>query len=155
MAMANVSASIDVGVSLSGSQDSGMGTVKDVVSKSNLGLSQAAGLFYHEDVAITNPQSWTLGSGSDCPNAFGEDQAFGQLTGVYIKNNTGGTLQIGAGANPIDIFGDSAADTFELVTGGTFIYLNPAGLTLTGGASDDLKIAGAAGAVDLIIVGTA
>ena len=153
MAMASVSAEINVGITAAGSSDSGMGSAKDTISKAGLGLSKTGGLFYTDDAAIANPQTWTLGSGSTCKDAFGADQAFVTLFGLYIKNNTGGTLQIGAGANPLDIFGIPVGDTFELVTGATFLYLNPTGLTLTGGVDDDLKIAGAAGAIDLMIIG--
>lgn len=150
--MANNVAGIAINATLSENKDSGLGSVKDSVSLSGLGLSKTGGKYYHSDAAITNPQTYDLNDGS-LKDAFGDAIAFATLYGLYIKNNTGGTLQIGAGTNPVDFFGTPATHTFELVDGGTFLYENPTGLTLTPGSSDDLKFAGAAGDLDIIIVG--
>lgn len=150
--MANEVANIAINATLSGNKDSGLGTVKDAVSLSGLGLSKTGGKYYHNDAAIGADEDYDLNDGS-LEDAFGDGIAFDTLFGLYIKNNTGGTLQVGDGTNPIRMFGTAAGDTFELVDGATFVYLNPTGLTLTPGVSDDLKIAGSAGAIDIIIVG--
>lgn len=151
--MANEVANIAVNATLTGSQDSGLGTVKDAVSVSGLGISKSgAGVkYYHSDGVLGNPEVLVLNDAS-MTDAFGNTLTLLTLFAIFIKNNSGSTLQIGAGANPLDIFGDKAADTFELVDGGTFMYLNPTGLTL--GADDTLTITGSAGAADIIIIGS-
>ena len=150
--MANEVANIAINATLTGNKDSGLGSVKDAVSLSSLGISKSGGTikFYHSDGALGNPEVLVLNDAS-MEDAFGDGITFLTLHAVFIRNNSGNTLQIGAGANPIDIFGDKVADTFELVDGGTFIYLNPTGLTL--GADDTLTITGSAGAADIIIIG--
>ncbi len=150
--MANEAANIAINATMTGDKDSGLGTVKDTVSLSGLGISKTGGNtnYYHSDGNLGNPEVLVLNDAS-MDDAFGVGITFLTLYAIYIKNNSGNTLQIGAGANPIDIFGDKAADTFELVDGGTFVYLNPTGLTL--GADDTLTITGSAGAADIIIIG--
>lgn len=154
MAMEHVKAVISLAVSMSGDQDSGMGLVKDAVSKADLGLTTPTGAkFYHDDREIGTAEEYTLGSGSDCPDAFGNDQAFTKLHALYIKNNTGSDLAIGAGTNPVLLTGTAGSETSILPTGCTFLYINPTGLTLETGVSDDLKLAGTGGDVDIIIIG--
>lgn len=150
--MANELAVIAITASLSANKDSGLGTVKDAVSKASLGLSKSGGTirYYHTDGALGNPEVLVLNDDS-ITDAFGVGMSIVTLHGIYIRNNSGATLQIGAGANPIDIFGDKVADTFELVDGGIFMYLNDTGLAL--GADDTLTITGSAGNADIIIVG--
>jgi len=150
--MANEVSNIAINATMTANKDSGLGTVKDAVSLSSLGMSKSGGKFWHDDSSISNPERIDLNDGT-LEDAFGDAIELVTLYAIYIKNNTGSTLQIGAADHPVDIFGDSSADTFELVTGGTFIYLNPTGLTLTPGSSDALNIAGAAGACDIIIIG--
>lgn len=151
--MANEVANIAINVTMTGNKDSGLGTVKDAVSLSGLGISKSgAGIkYYHDNGNLGNPEVLVLNDGS-INDAFGDAITFLTLHAIFIKNNSGATLQIGAGANPIDIFGTMATDTFELVDGGTFVYLNPTGLTL--GANDTLTITGSAGAADIIIIGS-
>jgi len=148
--MANEVANIAVTAILTANKDSGLGTVKDAVSVSGLGLNKTGIRYYHNDGALGNPEVLVLNDDSML-DAFGVGMSIITLHAIYIRNNTGATLQIGAGANPIDIFGDKAADTFELVDGGIFMYLNPTGLTL--GADDTLTITGSAGLCDIIIYG--
>ena len=152
--MDNVKAEIGINSSLVGDIDSGLGEAKDSVSLSGLGISVsgAGKKFYHKDEAISNPENYDLNDGT-LKDAFGVGIVMTTLYAIYIRNNTGGTLQIGAAASPIDIFGTPATHTFELVDNGVFVYLNSSGLTLTPATSDMLKIAGAAGAIDIIIVG--
>ncbi len=150
--MANEVANIAINANLTANKDSGLGSVKDAVSLAGLGMSKTGGAinYYHSDGNLGNPEVLVLNDAS-LEDAFGDGITFLTLYGIYIKNNSGATVQIGAGANPIDIFGDKVTDTFELVDGGTFIYLNPTGLTL--GADDTLTITGSAGAADIIIIG--
>ena len=151
--MANEVANIAINATLTGNKDSGLGTVKDTVSLANLGLNKSAGAgkYYHSDGNLGNPEVLVLNDAS-MNDAFGDGITFLVIHAIYIRNNSGNTLQIGAGANPIDIFGDKVTDTFELVDGGIFVYLNPTGLTL--GADDTLTITGSAGAADIIIFGS-
>ncbi len=151
--MANEVANIAINATLTGNKDSGLGTVKDAVSLAGLGISKSAGagVYYHSDGNLGNPEVLVLNDDS-MKNAFGDGISFLIIHAIFIKNNSGNTVQIGAGANPIDIFGDKVTDTFELVDGGTFVYLNPTGLTL--GANDTLTITGSAGAADIIIIGS-
>ena len=150
--MANEVANIALNATLTGNKDSGLGTVKDKVSLAGLGMSKtgASAKYYHSDGVLGNPEVLVLNDAS-MSDAFGDSISFLTLHAVYIKNNSGDVLQIGAGANAINIFGDKVTDTFELVDGGTFLYLNPTGLTL--GADDTLTITGSAGAADIIIIG--
>ena len=148
--MANEVANIAINANLSADKDSGLGTVKDKVGRSGLGMSKTGGRYYHSDGVLGNPEVLVLNDAS-LNDAFGVSISFLVLYGIYIKNNSGDTLQIGAGANPVNIFGDKVTDTFELVDGGTFLYLNPTGLTL--GTDDTLTITGSAGAADIIIIG--
>ncbi len=150
--MANEVANIAINAILSGDKDSGLGTVKDKVSLSGLGMTKSGGTikYYHSDSNLGNPEVLVLNDAS-IDDAFGVGITFLTLHAIYIKNNSGNVLQVGAGANPIDIFGDKVTDTFELIDGGTFIYLNPTGLTL--GTDDTLTITGSAGAADIIIIG--
>ncbi len=152
--MASEAVNIALNATLSASNDSGLGVVKDKVSQTGLGMSKSGGTtrYWHDDGAVGTPERFDLNDGT-LTDAFGDAIAFVTLYGLYIKNNTGGTIQIGAADHPIDIFGASVADTFELVTGGTFLYLNPSGLTLTPATSDALTIDGSAGACDIIIIG--
>ncbi len=150
--MANELANLAITASLSANKDSGLGTVKDVVSLAGLGISKTGGTikYYHSDGNLGNPEVLVLNDGS-LSDAFGDSITLLTLHAIYIRNNSGNTLQIGAGANPIDIFGDKVTDTFELVDGGVFLYANNAGLTL--GVDDTLTITGSAGAADIIIIG--
>ncbi len=150
--MANEVANIAINATLTANKDSGLGTVKDLASLAGLGMNKTGGTikYYHTDGVLGNPEVLVLNDAS-INDAFGDGITFLTLHGIYIKNNSGDTLQIGAGANPVDIFGDKASDTFELPDGCTFIYLNPTGLTL--GADDTLTITGSAGAADIIIIG--
>lgn len=150
--MANEVANIAINVTMTANKDSGLGTVKDAVSLAGLGISKTGGAvnYYHSDGVLGNPEVLVLNDGT-IDDAFGVGITFLTIYAIFIKNNSGNTVQIGAGANPIDIFGDKAADTFELVDDGTFIYLNPTGLTL--GSDDTLTITGSAGAADIIIIG--
>ncbi len=151
--MANEVANIAINATLTGSKDSGLGTVKDAVSVSGLGINKSgAGIkYYHSDGVLGNPEVLVLNDAS-INDAFGDSITFLTIFAIFIKNNSGNTLQIGAGANPIDIFGDKVTDTFELVDDGSFVYLNPTGLVL--GADDTLTITGSAGAADIIIIGS-
>ncbi|GAH27746.1 unnamed protein product, partial [marine sediment metagenome] len=154
MAMEHVKAIISLAASMSGDQDSGMGLAKDAVDKANLGLTTPTSTkFYHDDREIGAAEEYTLGSGSDCPDAFGNDQAFTKLHALYIKNDTGSDLTIGAGTNPVLLTGTAGSETIILPTGATFLYINPTGLTVQAGTSDDLKLAGTGGDVDIIIIG--
>lgn len=150
--MENVAANIAINATLVGDVDSGLGTAKDGVSLSSLGISKSGGTikYYHSDDLATSPKVLVLNDDT-LKDAFGAGISFLTLHAIYIKNNSGATLQIGAGAQPLDIFGDKATDTFELVTGGTFIYLNPTGLVI--GDNDTLTITGSAGLCDIIIIG--
>ncbi len=148
--MANEVANIAINANLSEDKDSGLGTVKDKVALSGLGINKTGVKHYHSDGVLGNPEVLVLNDAS-MGDAFGAGISFLTIFAIYIKNNSGNTLQIGAGANPIDIFGDKVTDTFELIDDGTFIYLNPTGLTL--GADDTLTITGSAGAADIIIIG--
>jgi len=150
--MANEVANIAINVTMTANKDSGIGTVKDSVSQSGLGISKTGGTinYYHSEGVLGNPEVLVLNDAS-IEDAFGDGITFLTLHAILIENNSGDTLQIGAGANPIDIFGDKASDTFELVTGGTFVYENPTGLTL--GADDTLTITGSAGSAKIIIIG--
>lgn len=148
--MANEVANIAVTATLSANKDSGLGIVKDSVSQSGLGMNKTLIRYYQSDGALGNPEVLVLNDGS-LFDAFGDSMTILTLNGIYIRNNSGDTLQIGAGANPINIFGDKATDTIELVDDGVFMYLNPTGLTL--GADDTLTITGSAGLCDIIIIG--
>ena len=152
--MASEVANIAINATMTANKDSGLGTVKDAVGLSGLGMNKSGGTtrYYHNDGAVLIDQRFDLNDGT-LKDAFGDAIAFVTLYGLYIKNNTGGTIQIGAADHPIDIFGTAVGDTFELVTGGTFLYLNPTGLTLTPATSDALTIDGSAGDCDIIIVG--
>ena len=120
--MANEVANIAINATLTANKDSGLGTVKDLVSLAGLGISKSggAGKYYHSDGNLGNPEVLVLNDGS-LKNAFGDGLSFLILHAIYIKNNSGNTVQIGAGANPIDMFGTMATHTFELVDGGTFM----------------------------------
>ena len=152
--MASEVANLALNATLTASKDSGLGSVKDNVGLSSLGMNKTGGTtkYWHDDGAVGTPERFDLNDGT-LKDAFGDAIAFITLYGLYIKNNTGGTIQIGGADHPIDMFGASAADTFELVTGGTFLYLNPTGLTLVPATSDALTIDGSAGNCDIIIIG--
>lgn len=152
--MGNEIANIVIGADLTEDSDSGLGLAKDVVSVINLGISKVGSpvKYYHSDAAVGNPETFDLND-STLKDAFGVGIAFVTLYAVLLRNRSGGTLQIGAATNPIGIFGTPATETFQLVNLATFLYMNPTGLTLTPGSSDQLKVAGASGDIDLIIIG--
>ncbi len=150
--MANEVANIALNITATGDKDYGQGEVKAKISLASLGMSKTGGTikFYSSEAALGNPEVLVLNDGS-MNDPHGDGLSLLTLHAIYIKNNSGDTVQIGAGANPINIFGDKVTDTFELVDGGTFMYLNPTGLTL--GADDTLTITGSAGAADIFIIG--
>jgi len=152
--MASEVANIAINATMTASKDSGLGSVADKVGLSGLGMSKTGGTtrYWHSDSALAAPERLDLNDGT-LKDAFGDAIAFVTLYAIYIKNNSGGTCQIGAADHPVDIFGAAVADTLELVTGGTFLYLNPTGLTLTPATTDALTIDASAGAYDVIIVG--
>lgn len=152
--MGNEIATITIGADLTEDKDSGLGLAKDIVSVINLGISKVGSpiKYFHSDDAVSNPETFDLNDGT-LKDAFGVGIAFVTLYALLIRNRSGGTLQIGAAANPIGIFATPATHTFQLVNLATFLYEDPTGLTLTPGSSDQLKIAGAAGDIDLIIIG--
>lgn len=150
--MANEVGNIAISATLSSSKDSGLGIVKDKVSKASLGINVSGGTtaFYHSDSNLGSPEVLVLNDAS-LSNAYGESITFVKIFAIFITNNSGNTLQIGAGIAPIDVFGDKTTDTFELVDDGTFVYINRTGLTL--GDDDTLTITGSAGSADIIIIG--
>jgi len=157
--MASEVANFALNTILSAQKDSGMGLVKESVNQSGLGMSKSGGTtrYYHDDGAVLIDQRIDLNDGT-LKDAFGYAIAFITLYALYIKNNTGGTIEIGANGDgapdhPITIFETSASDRLSLVDGGTFLYMNPTGLTLTPGVSDAFGIEGTAGDCDIIIVG--
>lgn len=152
--MANEIANIVMSMALSEDSDSGQGLAKDVVDIVSLGISKVGSpvKFFHSDDAVNNPETFDLNDAT-LKDAFGAGIAFVTLYALWIRNRSGGTLQVGAATNPLGIFGTPATETFQLVNLATFLYLDPTGLTLTPGSSDQLKIAGAAGDMDLIIIG--
>jgi len=152
--MANEVGNISIGAILTASKDSGLGGVADKVSLAGLGESFSGGTtrYWHSDGALGAPERLDLNDGT-LTDAFGDAIAFTTLHAIYIKNNSGGTCQIGAADHPVEIFGAAVADTFQLVDGGTFVYINPTGLTLTPATSDALTIDSSAGDYDVIIIG--
>lgn len=154
--MEHVKAIISLAASMSGDQDSGLGLVKDAVSKANLGLATPDDAkFYHDDREISAAEEYTLGSGDSCPDAFGNNQAFSKLHALYIKNKTGTDLMIGNGTNLVALTGPVGTAGTELIilpNNCTLLYINDGGLTLA--SADGLLLTSAAGGlVDIIIIG--
>lgn len=151
--MANEIANLVLSAIMSSSKDTGLGVGKDVVSIATLGMNKTgAGIkYYHSDGNLGDPEVLVLNNGS-IEDPFGDAITFLTLHAIYIKNNTGAELQVGAGATPLNLFGDKVNDTFEMVNGSIFMYLNESGLTI--GADDTLTITGSAGAADIIIIGS-
>jgi len=168
--MDNVSARFNLAMTLSG-DNSDVATSELGIATDQLSLARGAALAngaganqanveYHDIVAVpTGAGGITLAiNDTSLKDAFGVGLEIDKLKAIYVKNNTGGIVTLGAAAaNQLAIFGTPATHTLILRPGGEFLWTAPDadGLAVDG-TKDELKIkhdqAGTQN-VDLIIAG--
>jgi hypothetical protein len=93
-------------------------------------------------------------------NDFGDAVVFAAIKGIYVRPTAGANPAVVGGAAATQFVGPFGAGTHTISVpqGGAFCIANPTagGWTLTGGASDLLRIANGAGAsidVEVVIIG--
>lgn len=131
---------------------------KSVVLENGTGADQANQV-WHDTRTLTTGATETLDLSGSLTNAFGESVTFTKVKAILIKNKGTTTLSVGAAVATqfVSPFG-SATDLVKIPGGGIFLLTAPdaTGFACAGGATDNLKIANAAGAscdYDIVLIG--
>jgi len=138
--------------------------VKDIFDKSyTLELADGTGddqgnIQWHDTRSLAASATENLDLAGSLVDAFGKTLTFAAVKALFIKNNSTGTQVLSVGGAASNVW-SPFANTSDIITinpGGVLFMMDGTGWAVSGGTSDLLKIANAAGAAltyDILIWG--
>lgn len=138
--------------------------VKDIFDKSyTLELADGTGddqgnIQWHDTRSLAASATENLDLAGSLVDAFGNTLTFAAVKALFIKNNSTGTQVLSVGGAASNVW-SPFANTSDIITinpGGVLFMMDGTGWAVSGGTSDLLKIANAAGAAltyDILIWG--
>lgn len=126
------------------------------------GAAGTADLIYFSQLTIAASSSTSLDLSGSLTDVFGSTISMARLKVLYISHlttTTASSITVGNATNPVNLF-SAATTTISIRNGGLMAYgdTGATGVAITGGSSDQLKIANADGSatatVALVAVGS-